>query len=521
MVGAPAFLVAVVVIGIHHLEIRAHLELGTDLFQALGNDFGTAHQDGGSQPFFQHNLDGPQHPLVFPFRIDDALGLALLGGGEYGTHAGPGVAVEFLQLVPIGFPVRNGPGGHAGIHGGLGHGGGDDGNEAGIEGLGNQVARTEGQVQPRIGHGHFVAHLFLGQGGNGFDTGQLHFFRNALGPHIQGAPENKGEAKDVINLVGVVGTARGGNSVGTDFLDQFRHDFRSRVGQGEDQGILGHGLDHFLLQHTGGGQAKEHIRVGNGVPQGTGSGFPGEAGLVGLHLFVPAHVNHALGIANGNVFPLDPQFAPQIQTGDGGSAGTGGHHLHFGGVLAHHLQAIQHGGGGNDGGPVLVIMEDRDGHPFLQLLLNVEALRRLDVFQINPAQGRFQGSDHFDQLVRVLFGDFNVEDVDASELLKQATLAFHHRLGGQGADVAQAQHGGPVGHHPHQIAPGGHFIHGHRIGHDFLAGIGHAGGIGQGQIPLVGQALGGLNGNLPRSGKAVVFKSCVAQVLFHQKYLEC
>ena len=41
--------------------------------------------------------------------------------------------------------------------------------------------------------------------------------------------------------------------------------------------------------------------------------------------------------------------------------------------------------------------------------------------------------------------DLDVEDVDAGELLEQHRLAFHHRLGGERADIAEAEHGRAVG----------------------------------------------------------------------------
>ena len=44
-----------------------------------------------------------------------------------------------------------------------------------------------------------------------------------------------------------------------------------------------------------------------------------------------------------------------------------------------------------------------------------------------------------------VLGDLDVEDVDAGELLEQDRLAFHHRLGGERADGAEAEHGGAVG----------------------------------------------------------------------------
>ena len=62
-----------------------------------------------------------------------------------------------------------------------------------------------------------------------------------------------------------------------------------------------------------------------------------------------------------------------------------------------------------------------------------------------------------DELVGSRLVDLDVEDVDAGELLEQHRLAFHHRLGGQRADIAQAQHRGAVGDHRDQVAAGGEF----------------------------------------------------------------
>ena len=106
----------------------------------------------------------------------------------------------------------------------------------------------------------------------------------------------------------------------------------------------------------------------------------------------------------------------------------------------------------DDGGAVLVVVEDRDVHALAQLLLDVEALGRLDVLEVDAAQRGLERGDDVDQLVGVVLGEFDVEDVDAGELLEQAALAFHHRLAGQRADVAQAQHRGAVGDHADQVA---------------------------------------------------------------------
>ncbi|KAG1583009.1 hypothetical protein G6F46_015164 [Rhizopus delemar] len=97
-------------------------------------------------------------------------------------------------------------------------------------------------------------------------------------------------------------------------------------------------------------------------------------------------------------------------------------------------------------------MENRDLHAFTELALDGEAFRGLDVFQVDAAEGGFQAGDDLDQLVRVGFVDFDVEAIPAGELLEQAALAFHDRLGGQRADVAPTQDGGAVGEHTHQMA---------------------------------------------------------------------
>jgi hypothetical protein len=143
-------------------------------------------------------------------------------------------------------------------------------------------------------------------------------------------------------------------------------------------------------------------------------------------------------------------------------------------VLAHHLQAVQQRRGRDDRRAVLIVVEDGDVHALAQLLLDVEALGRLDVLEVHAAERRLQRGDDLDDLVRVACIEFDVEHVDAGEFLEQAALAFHHRLAGQRTDVAQAQHGGTVGHHGHEVGARG-VLGGHRgVLVDFFAGVGHA-----------------------------------------------
>ena len=122
--------------------------------------------------------------------------------------------------------------------------------------------------------------------------------------------------------------------------------------------------------------------------------------------------------------------------------------------------------------------------------LDLEALGRLDVLEIDAAEGGLERGDGLDQLVRVGLVDLDVEHVDPGELLEQAALALHHRLAGDRADIAEAQHGGAVGDHRHQIALGGVVVGLQRILLDLQAGHRDARAVGQRQIALVAHPLG-------------------------------
>ena len=198
-----------------------------------------------------------------------------------------------------------------------------------------------------------------------------------------------------------------------------------------------------------------------------------------------------------STFTPSPTITP---TGNGGGASARDGDLHGANVFAHQLQAVEQRGAGNDGRAVLVVMEHRDVHALGQLALDVEALGRLDVFEVDAAQRRLQRRDDVDELVGVTLGQFDVEHIDASEFLEQAALALHHRLAGQRADVAQAQHGRAVGDHAHEVSARGVVEGFGWVGLDVQAGVGHAGRIGQRQIQLVRQRLGGVDGDLAAGG---------------------
>ena len=93
---------------------------------------------------------------------------------------------------------------------------------------------------------------------------------------------------------------------------------------------------------------------------------------------------------------------------------------------------------------------------------------------------------------------FDVEHVDVGKPLEQDTFAFHDRFAGQGPDVAQSEHGGPVGYHRDQIALGGVLEYILRVLLNLQAGVGDARRVSQAKIALRKTRLGGSDLYLPR-----------------------
>ncbi len=108
----------------------------------------------------------------------------------------------------------------------------------------------------------------------------------------------------------------------------------------------------------------------------------------------------------------------------------------------------------DDGGAVLIVMEHRNVEQLAQLLLDDEAFRRLDIFEIDAAPAFAEQLDAIDELVGILGGDFEIDGIDVGEALEQDRLAFHHRLRRQRAAIAEPENGGAVGDDGDEIALG-------------------------------------------------------------------
>ena len=240
--------------------------------------------------------------------------------------------------------------------------------------------------------------------------------------------------------------------------------------------------DHLLGEGALGGEAEEDVGADGGLLQGAEVGVGGEELLVRVHPLDAPLVDDPLGVAHDHVVRLDAEGDGELGAGVGRGAGAVDDDADILDLLADEVEGVEQGGRGDDGGAVLVVVEDRDVHGLLQLFFDVEALGGLDVLQVDAAEGRLQELAGLDDLVRILGLELDVEDVDVGEALEEDPFPLHDRLARQRAEIAEAEDGGAVGDDRHQVPLGGVVVGIVRILFDRQAGLGDAGGIGEGEV---------------------------------------
>ena len=175
-------------------------------------------------------------------------------------------------------------------------------------------------------------------------------------------------------------------------------------------------------------------------------------------------------------------------------------------VAAGELERVDQAGGRDDRGAVLVVVEDRDVHQLAQALLDDEAVGRLDVLEVDAAEGGAEIAHAVDELVDVLGVDLEVDGIDVGEALEQHRLAFHDRLGGERAEIAEAEDGGAVGDDGDHVALGGVVVGAGRVVGDGAHRHGDARRIGERQVALRRHRLGRVDLQLAGAAHGVEFE---------------
>ena len=107
---------------------------------------------------------------------------------------------------------------------------------------------------------------------------------------------------------------------------------------------------------------------------------------------------------------------------------------------------------------MLVVVHYGNIERALQPFLYVKAFGRLDVLEVDAAEGWGDALYGLAKLLRVFLGHLYVEHVDASVYFEQQSLAFHHRLAAHRADVAEAEYGRAVADYGYEVALVGVFV---------------------------------------------------------------
>src|SRR5580658_939503 len=448
-----------------------------------------AEQNRVGDLLIHQDLASAQDLGLLAFGEDHPFGLAL-GFVNHDPHHFVGLAQAALELLTV-FAKIDGGLGHTGFHGGLRHGRRLPNEHARIERLGNDVLATEFQTIDAVGAAHIVGHILARQGRQGAGGGQLHLVVDDSGTDVQRAAEDEGESQDVVDLIGIVGASGGHDGVGAGGHGYVVGDLRIGIRQRKDNGIVRHGQQHVRRDRVAARQAEEHVRAYKSVGQSARFGIGGEALLIGIHAFLAAFVDDTLGVAHEDVFAAHAQVHIMLRAGDAGGARAVEDHAYVADAFAGQVQGVQQRGAGDDGGAVLIVVEDGNLHGAAAFFLDVEAFGRLDILQIDAAEGGLEHLAGADDFVGVGSGQFDIEDVDIGEALEQDGLAFHYGLAGGGADVAESEDSGAVGDDGNEITFAGVLIDQAGVAGDFEARHGHTGGVGQAQVALGEAGVGG------------------------------
>jgi len=141
-------------------------------------------------------------------------------------------------------------------------------------------------------------------------------------------------------------------------------------------------------------------------------------------------------------------------------------------------------------------MENRDGHDLLKFLLDVETIRSFQIFQIDSTKRGSQAFDTVDEIIGIGRINTDIDGLDASKLVEKDGLAFHDRLGGEGAKVTKTEDGSAIGNDSDGVALVGVLVGSFGVLSNLDARDGDTWRVGQRQIFLVIHWLGRLDGVL-------------------------
>ena len=474
---------------------------------------GVAEQDRPRDALVDHDPAGLEHAGVLALGEDQDLGL-LAGAADEAAQDRRRASEQRAHGLAVGLLVELTLG-DARLDGRLGHGRRDGLDHARVEGLGDDVVAAEA-VFVAVGSVDDLRHALARELGEGVGRRELHRLVDLRGPDVEGPAEDAGEAEHVVDLVVVVAASGRDDRVGSGLAGLLVGDFGLGVGERKDDGVGGHGLDHVGGHEPADGQAEEHVGADEGLGEGALVGLARELLLDRVEV-VALGVDDPAAVTHEQVLALDPERDVEARAGHGRGPGPADDDLDVLELALGQGRGVEQRGARDDRRAVLVVVEDRDLHAPLELLLDVEAGRGADVLEVDAAEGRLERRDALDEGVGILGVDLEVEHVDVGEFFEQDALALHDRLGGEGSDVAEAEHRRAVRDDGDEVAARSVEVGGEGILGDLEARLGDAGRVGQGQVALTRQGLGRDDRDLAGAALGVEVEGFFARELGHLK----
>ena len=323
--------------GIDHLHV---LERQAQVRGPLADELCIAQQDGAAESLRAGLYGCLQHIVCIAFSEYHPHGLA---AGHIGEAADELVVVahHFLQVLLVFVPVGDGPPGHSGAHGGLGHSRGYCREQPGIQRFGQDVVASVADVLLDVVGGiDDRGDRLLGQCGYGVDCGQLHLLVDGFRAYVKGSAEDVGESEDVVDLVGIVRAAggeyqviAGGHRLGILYLGV-------GIGQGKYDRAVGHRADHLLGQDVAYGKAQEDVGADKGFGQGVHVAVSGEGPLHGVEVGAGSG-DDSLAVAHYDVLAAHTELDVEVGAGDGGGTGSVDHQPDVLYLLVLQLQGVK------------------------------------------------------------------------------------------------------------------------------------------------------------------------------------
>ena len=390
-------------------------------------------QDGRAEPLVDEGIGGADDLLLLALGEDDAFGIAAHALDDALQGAGDRIAPRRQRRL-IGVHIGDRPARDAGIDRRLGDGGGNDGDQARIEGNRDDVIAPEARPRALIGGGDFVGHVLAREIGEGVGGGDLHLHIDRLGAHVERAAENIGKAEDVIDLVGIVRAAGGDDDVLAHFHRIFRRDLGIGIGHGENDRIGRHRARPFRRSARPWPTGRRKYRRRPSPLRACARSV--STACADFHWFMPSWrprqttplVSQSSTLLGSK--PIALMRSRQAMPAAPAPLQTSRVVLMSRPVSMH---GVDHAGGGDDRGAVLIVVEDGNVHQFAQALLDDETFRRLDVLEIDAAERGPEIAHAVDERLGVFGVDFQIDRIDVGEALEQHRLALHHRLGGERA----------------------------------------------------------------------------------------